>query len=368
MAWTSVGSISVQRDWQFTDPIAGTYFRLKHEANPINSSYEVAQVELDANGNLQIFDVRELKPRIEPEIIEMKKPLAFSNRRIAVRRLPKQPTLELELRRVLRETVLSDSEINPFPPRRIDWQVSIEVSDYVEPSSSTTTSSSENTSGSTAATDPYFANVVLLTHFDGTSNSIVFTDAKGKTITTNGNAKVDTTQSKFGTASAYFDGSGDYLRVDDSIDFHFGSGDFTIECWLRLEVSESRDRTIVAKISPSQNAFMLNIDPGNKISFSIEGYAAIASTTALVSSAWYHVAVSRNSGTAKLFINGNLEAQGSFPNSPQYSNLVYLGAFDPSNASYAFWYRGWIDDLRVTKGVARYVSNFDVPTLAFSNS
>lgn len=70
----------------------------------------------------------------------------------------------------------------------------------------------------------------LLLHCDGTSNT--FIDEIGKTITPAGNATQSTTQSKFGGKSAYFDGTGDYLTIPDSIDFNFNSTPFTIDLWV----------------------------------------------------------------------------------------------------------------------------------------
>jgi hypothetical protein len=70
---------------------------------------------------------------------------------------------------------------------------------------------------------------------DGADNSTTFTDSSptAHTVTRSGDAKISTTQSQFGGASAYFDGTGDYLTVANSEAFNFGSGDFTIDCWIR---------------------------------------------------------------------------------------------------------------------------------------
>ncbi|MDP6925246.1 MAG: hypothetical protein R2568_10385 [Candidatus Scalindua sp.] len=75
------------------------------------------------------------------------------------------------------------------------------------------------------------ANTVLLLHMDGANNSTSFTDSSDNThsVTAYGNAKMSTSPKKFGTASASFDGSGDYLAVPDSADLNFGSGNFTLD-------------------------------------------------------------------------------------------------------------------------------------------
>src|SRR5690606_37647124 len=82
-------------------------------------------------------------------------------------------------------------------------------------------------------TDPY---TVLLMHMDGSDNGTTFTDECGKTVTAHGDVCTKTAEKKFGTASAYFDGNGDYLSVPASEDFNFGAGDFTIDLWVKRSV------------------------------------------------------------------------------------------------------------------------------------
>ena len=85
-----------------------------------------------------------------------------------------------------------------------------------------------------ATYDPFAANTVLAMHMDGTNGSTTFYDQCGKTVTANGNAQINTAQSKFGGSSAYFDGTGDYLSLGASVptDLQIGGGGFTIEFWL----------------------------------------------------------------------------------------------------------------------------------------
>lgn len=384
MGWTSSGSIQLSRDWQYTEPIAeGSYFRLKHTEAPNGGLFAIAQCEVDSEGKLSIGDSQILA--VEKGIADVVKlpKTAYTDRRIAIKKISSQPNLEQEIRRLILPNLLApiEQEINYI--RRNNWRVDIEVSDYAEVvgidySDRFTTINTQlaaieekieeiNTSNGGASpsplSDPYFSSIVLLAHFD--SN---FSDVKGRTIAPLGNAQISTTQGKFGAGSAYFDGSGDYLTLANSDDFHFGTDNFTIECWIKLEVNESRDRTIIAKVSPNQCAFLLNINSSNKVSFSSENFAGIISNSALDINTWYHIAVCRSSGNATIYINGVQQAFGNFPSSTQYSNPVYVGAFDPTNASYSFWFKGWIDELRITKGIARYTANFTPPTQPFPNN
>ena len=73
-----------------------------------------------------------------------------------------------------------------------------------------------------------------LLHFDGADASTTFTDESGKTFTARGNAQLDTAQQKFGTASGLFDGTGDYIDTPDHADWFLGTGDFTIDFWVRF--------------------------------------------------------------------------------------------------------------------------------------
>lgn len=383
MAWASSGSILLSSDWQYTEPIpTGSFFRLKHTEAPNGGLFAIAQCEIDDTGKLYLFDSQVLaveKPITD--VLRFSFPGCFAERRIAIKKLPKKPSLQQELRRLFLPGYLqpTEEEIRIVP--RSNWSIEVEVSDIAESTEIDLSpiqtaldaislkidnlQQSNGSTGSGSSADPYFNNVALLMHVDSTG---VFADEKGKAVSVFGDARIDATQSKFGGACAYFDGSSDYLRLENSDDFHFASNDFTIECWIKLEIQEARDRAIIAKVSPNQAAFILNINPQNKVTFSSEGYTGIVSNNALQINTWNHVAVARNAGTVKLFIDGIEQASGSFPNSPQYANPVYIGAFDPTNPSYAFWYRGWIDELRITKGIARYTSNFAPTNTSFPNN
>ncbi len=89
-------------------------------------------------------------------------------------------------------------------------------------------------------------NTKLLLHMDGSNGSTNFVDsAQSRSVTANGNAQISTSQYKFGGASGYFDGSGDYLTVPDSSDWTFGTGDFTIDLWVRF--SALQDSSFVSQ-------------------------------------------------------------------------------------------------------------------------
>lgn len=212
--------------------------------------------------------------------------------------------------------------------------------------------------------DSYFANVSLLLHMNGSNNSTTFTDSSANTlsVTANGNAKISTTQSKFGGSSAYFDGSGDYLSVPTNAVFNFGTGDFTVEAWVNLSAITT-DFFIVS--SSGSGGMFFGYRPGSSpVGWGI-GRTGVAwdYVTGSTSStgAWNHVAVSRQGTTLKLFVNGT--EIGSTTNSTSY-NLSTTSLTVASQGA-AYYLNGYIDDLRITKGVARYTGNFNPPLTQF---
>jgi hypothetical protein len=106
--------------------------------------------------------------------------------------------------------------------------------------------------GVSGPTDPYFSNVSLLLHGDGTNGSttIVDSSASPKTLTAFGNAQISTAQSKFGGSSIAFDGTGDYLSISSSNDLTLGTSDFTLETWARLATVSAQHNQIITTGDP----------------------------------------------------------------------------------------------------------------------
>jgi hypothetical protein len=226
------------------------------------------------------------------------------------------------------------------------------------------------TSDFTPPTAPLTAvtNTSLLCNF---TNAGIF-DSTGKSVLeTVGNAQIDTTTVKYGTGSMEFDGTGDYLVVNNDDTF---SGDFTVELWhntTQITNSFPSPRLFCSKGGSGNIAdnFQITInseDPtntgGSLLLFSNESLSD-KSTTSLSDGNWHHIAATRSGTDVKLFIDG--VQQGSTYTSSQaftFSNS-YIGVRgDLASGTY---YNGYIDDFRITKGVARYTANFTPPTKAF---
>jgi hypothetical protein len=206
-------------------------------------------------------------------------------------------------------------------------------------------------------TDPDFASVSLLLHMDGSNGSTTFTDSSSSalSITANGNAQISTAQSKFGGASGLFDGSGDYLSFSA---LSIGSStDATLECWVYL--NSVADAGIFGTTF-SGNWQLLAVLSGKLYAY-WNGVEVEEATASITTNTWHHVAITRASGTLRLFVNGTLRASASSSTSNTTVSRI-------ANTTYRGDLNGYVDDARVTIGVARYTASFTAPTAAFPNS
>ena len=158
------------------------------------------------------------------------------------------------------------------------------------------------------------ANTVLMLHFNGNDGSTNFVDSSfgNRSVTANGNAQIDTAQSKFGSASGLFDGAGDYLSLADSDDWNFGSGDFTIDSWVRY--NRLTDATIVCQRQDENNFWEFQYDPGDHwLVFRITSNDRYTLFSACPwtpnTNTWYHLALNRlgsgdTSDDWRMFIDG----------------------------------------------------------------
>lgn len=208
--------------------------------------------------------------------------------------------------------------------------------------------------------DPSFSYVSLLLHMNGTDGSTTFTDSSSNAITVTGygNAQISTAQSKFGGASAYFDGSGDYLLSASSLaPLQMGTGDFTVEAFIRPTSSVAGYRGLIGlETGDNQTLYIL--------SGQLVWYSSGTAAGTIAVDTWYHVATSRQGTNLRTFIDGVL-VHTSFNN----NNLTFGRARVGSNGtSTGEFFQGWMDELRITKGIARYTANFTPPTAAFPDA
>lgn len=212
---------------------------------------------------------------------------------------------------------------------------------------------------------------VLLLHGDGVDGSTTITDssASAHTVVVNFDTQVDTAQQKFGTGSILFDGNNDFLNLNEESDFTFGDGDFTIDMWVRRVTTgdvefiyDGRSAGITTDSRPT-----LFFDTDDKIYYRF-GSTTISGTTTVGTGTWNHIAVARSGTTTRLFLNGVL--QGSATDSTVYtgaSNRPRLGKAGTTDSN-NFDFGGWMDEIRVSKGIARWTASFTPPTTAYGST
>lgn len=225
--------------------------------------------------------------------------------------------------------------------------------------------------GGAGATDPHIANVVHLLHFDGVDASTTFTDSRGPTWTAGGNAQLDTAQSKYGSASGLFDGSGDFIQTagtSGAVSNTLGSTDFTVEAWVRPVLTG--DRTIAAKRASGTSGWAWTIDSTGalRLRANINGTWSdtrmISATGLITGTTFQHVAWTHNGTAWTLWVDGASVATLTSAGGVNDSSAQVLRIGSATNAGENY-YSGWIDEFRMTSGVCRYTAPFTPPTAAF---
>jgi hypothetical protein len=230
--------------------------------------------------------------------------------------------------------------------------------------------------GSTVG-DVYFPKVAALLPFDGTNGATSTSDLSNRSggVSFAGTAQISTAQSKFGGSSLLLDGNSDYLTISDSYwASAMDSGDWTVEFWVRFAALGSNEELVGNRGNTggnSSNGWALRKTTSNNIIlYWYEGGQfnylnnSQGSQTTLSADTWYHVAVTRSGNVWRLFLNGTQEDtvtdSGTIVSSNE--NRLFIGNFGTN------YLNGYMDDLRITVGQARYTSNFTAPTSAHLTS
>jgi hypothetical protein len=219
--------------------------------------------------------------------------------------------------------------------------------------------------------DTYWNNVILLMSANGADGSTTIIDSSilNNTMTATNGATISTAQSKFGGSSLFLDGTNDFVSIVDSNNWSF-TGQFTIEAWVYFLDSGQTDFIIGQWPGGTATncAFIFTKHSTNRLQFVYGVGSANPNITgtsqAVPINSWVHVAVTRDQNNLiRMFVNGVADTvtatvNGTINNS---TAAVYIGSI----VSTTLLLKGYIDEMRVTKDIARYTSNFTVPSEAF---
>jgi hypothetical protein len=215
---------------------------------------------------------------------------------------------------------------------------------------------------------------VVLLHGNGTDASTTITDdnfgGSAKTWTAQANAQIDTAQQKLGSASILFDGTGDYCSTPDHADFALGSGEFTVDAWVRFNTlatgtwGAGTARTIMSHwVDASRGwAFVVENSGGNQrmlFGYTTNGSGItelVSNTISISTNTWYHMAVDRNNSgtdTITFYLDGVASGNSTTIDAATIFDSTgtgQVGGYDGTNS----FMNGWLDEIRLSKGVARY--------------
>jgi hypothetical protein len=207
------------------------------------------------------------------------------------------------------------------------------------------------------------ATTSLLINSNTTDGSTTFTDSSstGHTITAYGDIHHETDQSKIGNSSLHFDGTGDYLTIPAHDDWDFGTGPYTIECWIKTSepgwiINQANNDTGIRFCVGSNGAgsgdqpIQMNEQVSNS-DYNLNG------ATNVTDNEWHHIAVTRGSAgsSTKIYLDGTLDATGAANRNFDNDNVMWIGTRQGHGGRY---FTGYIDELRISK-TQRYTGNFD---------
>lgn len=223
-------------------------------------------------------------------------------------------------------------------------------------------------------TDPLFAQVVTLLHFDGADGSTGILDSIGNSWTASGGAAISTDQSQFGSASLELDGTNDFLRLaGPGSGFDLGASDFTFDWWFRasnVAISSAKPMWSWRHNDGVNNTqFAANLRSGAiRVTISFNGVtdntlAAFGTASmSLSNDTWHFCRITRSGSEFKLFVDGTQRGT-TYTSATSFSNLARDCYIGKNNLNH---FGGFLDDFRVTIGTAR--DGAEVPAAAFPDA
>jgi hypothetical protein len=228
--------------------------------------------------------------------------------------------------------------------------------------------------------DPYLALTSVLLRGDGSNGSTTFIDSSpynipiSSTTTGGGQVFISTAQSVYGGSSIFFNGSGSLLNVGTGsavgyAPLDLGSADWTLEFWCNPLSSSLISKTVYGNYGATTNAtnrYLFRFSAGKFGFYHRVANTQYNTTTTIPFGTWSHLAVSRQGSTIRIFYNGNLENTISswtraFDSDPLHAPTIGGYWQDASTYGPQGWYAGYLDNFRLTKGIARYTGSFTPP-------
>ena len=241
--------------------------------------------------------------------------------------------------------------------------IAVYTSNFTPPTSPVTLLSN---GGATPSTAPTSGQVSLLCDF---TNGGIFDNTKKNVLTTAGNAKVSTSVVKYGTGSMYFSSTNDKLTLPSTASgssLDYGTGSFTIECWYNfIQVGPNNLGLIISQTVFGDNNLLLCTLNDRSIHIWLGNTNLGTSSVSVIPlNTWCHVALVRNGTSVKVYVDGVSVLSVTSSASLGGSMVPCINGYGHDNGYGNVCY---IDDLRITKGSARYTSAFTPPTRAFAD-
>jgi hypothetical protein len=214
--------------------------------------------------------------------------------------------------------------------------------------------------------DPSWNDVVLLMHFDGADGGTSFVDQRGHPVTGQGTATISTTTSISGGASLLVNGG--FLQTANTAEWNLTSGDSTVEAWVYPIASGQAASALLSQSSATVDGqWLISRLASGSIDTQDNGGGNDFSGGYVATGAWHHVAVVRASGSTSIFVDGAPAGSTTFDFYTASTQPLFIGGANTSSNGYSYCWVGYVDELRITKGVARYTTSFTPSKSPFPN-
>lgn len=207
----------------------------------------------------------------------------------------------------------------------------------------------------------------LLSHFDGADLDAAYTAETGQNFSFFGDAKTLIDQKKFGTSSLKLDGSGDYVTLPDSDDWNFGSGNFTIDMWVRFDDATVTNQSVFSQLNSGSDYVNLawNESANGAWTLTVVGLVTVTAADTLSSNTWYHLALVRNGNDWVIYRDG--VSKGTTTQAGTYGDYSAVICFG-TLLGYGHYFKGYMDEVRVSKGIARWTTGFTPYTYQYGGA